>query len=1190
MKTGIGKIRKGDYLALALLVLSFVFLLLSLPFNAGSVDSGGEARKLGRQLSKRMIRLDAYMLEALSEREESWLELTPLPEDMVVYKYVDDTLRSWGNQFSLKNDDISHRMVYPMFANPKAQYESPLTAVTEEPSLICMGPKWYLVKSVVKDNVEVIGGLEIIDEYDVRLTNRVNRRLRLPAKYSIRPLSYSGGATVELDGRPVLKVMPESLQRDPLKHSAFIWIAFAFFAAAGLLFLHGKKTLRRYGIVMPALLAATVALYFWGRGSNILESVFSPAIYADGNILYSLGAVFIINIGLILLVLSTYFVRWDLLRLIRSDRSGVLVNLSGVLIILLIAGIGVYSVLAVRSIALNSGISLELYKLSELSVYSGLVYLFFIGLLMLVPLLLQMLRPALDRWFGWHYDAFSSVMRVTLAILFAVTLVLVTAVAGFRKEESRQAVWANRLSIDRDIVAELNLRSLERPIERDGVIAAIAGMPNSANIILNRISENYMSRFTQDYDISVYLLNEKNSTPESVEFLQRKVEGGEPVAKGSRFLHFNPGGVHAVYAGLFQYYNAYTGVTRMLIELEPKANKQDKGYSTLLGVTAPGRVLIPSSYDYAKYKNRELVALRGNFAYPTVLNEKQEHIIYETGQTLYTEDGFLHFVNRISDEEVIVISRPKVKVTRYVTGGVFLALMAFFALTLLLLTRRRQSTPVFERNYFRSRVSSVLVLSLVVTLVAMATVSVYFVYERSAENLAAMMSDKVNSIRALVEGACRDAESLDDLSTKEFRDALESASNTMKTDITLYGTDGKVFDSTTPEIFDRQLLGCRVNQVAFHNITHENKRFFIQREKISGKPYSALYAPVYNADGKMLALLSAPYTEENYDLKMDAVMHLATILTVFLILLILARFMIRAIVGKMFKPLELMGRKMNAADVESLEHIRYDNDDEITSLVRSYNRMVDDLTRSTRELAQAERDKAWSAMARQVAHEIKNPLTPMKLQIQRLIRLKERNAPGWEERFDEVSAIVLDHIDILTETANEFSTFAKLYSEEATPIDLDKLIREELSMFDNKDGIEFSYLGLEGVTVMGPKPQLTRVIVNLVANAVQAVEARQQEEAERGEEPAPGRVLVQLRQSSVDGFYDIVVEDNGRGVSEENQPKLFTPNFTTKSSGTGLGLAISRSILEKCGATIAYSTSFALGGACFTIRYPRNNH
>ena len=142
-------------------------------------------------------------------------------------------------------------------------------------------------------------------------------------------------------------------------------------------------------------------------------------------------------------------------------------------------------------------------------------------------------------------------------------------------------------------------------------------------------------------------------------------------------------------------------------------------------------------------------------------------------------------------------------------------------------------------------------------------------------------------------------------------------------------------------------------------------------------------------------------------------------------------------------------------------------------------------------------------------------------------------------------------------------------------------------MFDNKDNIEFTYVGMEGAAVMGPKPQLTRVFVNLITNSVQAIEIQQQEAADAGREPVRGRIMVSLRNSSKEGFYDIVFEDNGPGVKPENQPKLFTPNFTTKSAGTGLGLAICRSILEKCGADIAYSKSFSLEGACFTVRYPK---
>ena len=142
-------------------------------------------------------------------------------------------------------------------------------------------------------------------------------------------------------------------------------------------------------------------------------------------------------------------------------------------------------------------------------------------------------------------------------------------------------------------------------------------------------------------------------------------------------------------------------------------------------------------------------------------------------------------------------------------------------------------------------------------------------------------------------------------------------------------------------------------------------------------------------------------------------------------------------------------------------------------------------------------------------------------------------------------------------------------------------------MFDNRDSIEFTYYGMEGASVTGPKPQLIRVFVNLITNSVQAIDIQRQEALDAGREPEKGRINVSLRNSAQEGYYDIVFEDNGPGVQPENQPKLFTPNFTTKSAGTGLGLAICRSILEKCGADITYSKSFSLEGACFTIRYPK---
>ena len=176
-----------------------------------------------------------------------------------------------------------------------------------------------------------------------------------------------------------------------------------------------------------------------------------------------------------------------------------------------------------------------------------------------------------------------------------------------------------------------------------------------------------------------------------------------------------------------------------------------------------------------------------------------------------------------------------------------------------------------------------------------------------------------------------------------------------------------------------------------------------------------------------------------------------------------------------------------------------------------------------------------------------------------------------------MAGVLLDHIHVLTETANQFSDFAKLYSEDPVDVALDDMLREEVALYDNRPGVEFEYLGLPDVVVSAPRPQLIRVFVNLLNNAVQACEDRED-----------GRVAVSLRNGSSPDFYEIVIEDNGPGVSEENIDKLFTPKFTTKSSGSGLGLSICRSILERCGASITYSRSFRLGGACFTILYPKS--
>ena len=1182
---GSGKFKWRDYLSWGLLSLSVVFLFFAVLVVGNPGDTDSAASRLERRLEKRMGILDGYARQALADGADKWLDLSELPSDMVIYRYVGDTLKSWSNSFTVSNDDITLRIVFPRLTNPMVNLTSPLSYVKEQTSFVNLGQKWYLIKAFFKDEVEVIAGLEVMNSLDLRSSNNVNPRLRLSEEFSLKTLDTSCGSAVSVDGIPQFKIMNYSLKRSTPADSMMVWVSLLLFLLALLVFLSAHRNLRCFRIVILALAAVLLWMYLWGDSVQTSAHIFSPTLYADGAVFYSLGAILVLNLAILSLVICVYLVRHEVYRKLlsfRNRRRATCVAVAAVLLV--IALILAYGHLTFSSIVRNSNITLELYKVSGLSLFTLVVYLSFITLLVSLMLLLQMMRPCVKRLTGLRYNAFSITGRTIIAVCAGLYFVLASSILGFRKEQNNAELWAGRLSVDRDISLELRLRQVENQIAGDAIISALSALPNAASVVFNRVVDSYMYSISQDYDISLMLFDSEAKDPSVLNFFNERVRKGTPIMDNSHFMYTTTVSGLARYTGLFTYISQQYGVNYMLLSVEPKSNRDYRGYSTLLGMSSPGKVIMPSAYSYARYKDGKLISYKGSFAYPTLVSDSLlDHL--DGSSDHFLEDGYTHFVTRIDDGEFVLVSRPRTPLINFIVAAVVLALTAFITLSVAALTKRRRRE--YENSYFRSRISTMLMVSLILTLVVMAVVSVVFVFQRNDANKTEMMSDKITSITSLMGDVCRYVSDYRELDPKELTAVIENVARTSKSDITLYSPSGKVFRTTASDIYDRMILSDRINEEAYYAIVYDHMRYSILHDRIYGQGYYALYAPLMNDSGDIVAILCTPYIEENYDFEMEAALHSVTILSVFLILLLMTRFMVTAMLDKMFRPLTEMGKRMNSTDVDSLEYIQYDREDEISTLVKAYNIMVSDLKESTRQLAQAERDKAWSSMARQVAHEIKNPLTPMKLQIQRIIRMKDRQLPGWEDKFDEAAKIVLDHIDILTDTANEFSTFAKLYSEEPTKINLDALIQEEIAMFDNKDNITFSYMGLSDVTVMGPKPQLTRVFVNLISNSIQAIELKQQEAVDAGREPEQGRILVSLRHSaSGEGYYDIVFEDNGPGVSSENTSKLFTPNFTTKSSGTGLGLAISRSIIEKCDGEISYRKSFALEGACFIIKYP----
>ncbi len=1142
------------------LVLPSVLFLLSLLFaglatvSRGAGNSPAAVRKVQRAVQGRLALLDRYCARAVEGKSGEWINVSSLPEDMVIYRYEDDTLQSWANRFSTANDALSSGVLFQSLVNPRTGFHSPLSDIKEEYSYCNIGPKWYLARTFTDGGTKLVAGLEVVNANSDRSFSGINPRLRVPEGFSIQELSATGGEVVSVNGSPMFKLLVESLSDASLLDLPLFWAALFMLITAGFCFLYARPSVGNLALVLSVILITVAWMYFAGMQPGTGYGLFSPLLYADGRVFYSLGGLFLISLLLILPAWSLLLVRKQLYA--RLGRG--LPRILGSVVLLLYALVVlVFSYLVIRSITLNSNINLEIYKIKDFTWVSAMVYAMLIALISCIPVLLHIL---------FRKSSFSIPVRVAFSVLVAAYLVSLTAVLGFRKEKARLEVWANRLAVTRDIPLEMQLRNAEGKIATDPVLASLSVLDNAESVIRNRIADNYLSRVAQEYDLSVSV----GQTPDMSFF-----KDSEAVSPDSRFAFKEGSDGLAGYAAVFQYHVGSYGTTSILLKVEQKGDWRYRGYASILGEASPGEVLIPSSYSYARYQGLSLVTYRGNFAYPVRMDYGLAGNVYAGGDSSLRLGGYTHFVYVVADAEAVIVSRRTINALYYAVSALFIALVAFLGLSLPA-ERGRRNERLLGRSYFSTRLTWVIMISLTLTLVSMAAVSVYFVYERNEQNRRTLMTEKINSISASISARIRGARSTSDLRNAETLSVIEGVGNNTNSDVTLYDPKGMVMMTTAPAMFERNVVDSRIEPEAYRNIMLLYSRYYIQKEKVGRKRFFSMYAPLTGDGGDIIAIICAPYTDDSYEFEVNAVNQSIMILSLFILLMLAASFMARRVLERMFSPLLQLGRKMEGANLDSLEYIQYDKQDEITSLVVAYNRMVSDLSESSRQLAEAERDKAWSGMARQVAHEIKNPLTPMKLQIQRLVRLKAKGDPSWQEKFDEVSSVLLDHIDMLTDTANEFSTFAKLYTEEPAEFDLDQLLQEEISMFSGREDIHFDYFGLSGAVVSGPKPQLTRVFVNLINNAVQAIDGVK-----------GATVRVSLRNSGTEGYYDIVFEDNGPGVSEENVGRLFTPNFTTKSAGSGLGLAISRSILQKCEAQISYSRSFVLGGACFTIMYPK---
>lgn len=1174
--------------AVVCLVLAAVLFFASVRINNLTNDLSHTISKTEKHVARRLGVLDSYIEQALKMTSSNFLRIDGFPDDMVLYHYSGDTLKSWVNQFYIGNDNIDSRHLFQSITAAKYGATSPLEYLSQDYTYRNIGPVWYLIKQVTApDGDKIVAALEVKNDILDNMgyaDNGVNKALHISDMYSTTSLTNAEGEVVSYKGRPLFAIVisQETYSPTPVfANSILRWLAALLLLASAMIMLWQKRTVRFFVLVQVLLAIVYMVSSYWGYYMQLSSAFFSPSIYAGGEVLYSLGSLVLIIFHIFLALVSIYLIREKIYdRLVKKGSTfAKAVYVGGIVssIFIIISFIH-YSL---KSLIINSNISFDLITVSEVSKFTIIVYLSYVLLIFGVLMLLKMLQPVVESFSGKNFDPFSLKFRAIYAVVWALYLGGTVSLVGFQKEEDKVMVWSNRLAIDRDLELELRLRAIEPSIASDMIVPNLAELDAGNILVLNRLIDNYFHRVSQNYDISVTLCLDED--PSTMEHIGNVISGGQNIAPSSRFVYNYDKNGKSSYAGVFTYYTEHYGLMRMLLQLESKTHREDRGYFSIFGrMAAHSEIRIPEIYSYARFIDGKLVAYKGSYASSMVLTSFQKDMLSDLDRTNYKYDGRVHFINRISDNEIILVSRPQRNGIASILSYAVLFILVHLGISLLSLfgLPPREPVPSYRKSY-KTKINVMLSVVLVSTMVILTLFSITFVIRRNDTNTEMMMSSRINTIQALVEGLCADYEDASELSTQDFSLKLEEIARTTKLDISVYTPLGRVINTTIPDAFDKMLLGHRLNEDAYYSIIYDNQRYFIHKERFSGSQYYSLYAPIFNSNGGIMAIVASPYAD-NDSFNRDAIIHIVMLLIIFFILIFTSIYFSSTMTNALFQPLSDMSRQLKSISIDNLEYMHYNGDDEISALVDAYNRMVDKLGESMKKVTQSERDKAWSEMARQVAHEIKNPLTPMQLAIQRLIRLKQKNVPDWDDKFYELSNVILEQISILTDTANEFSTFAKLYTEEPVVIDLDRLLQDQMVIFDNRENVKVVYIGLKNAKILAPRPQITRVFVNLISNAIQAVENMDFKGKTPSEER--GLVTVCLRNSSDPGYYDVVIEDNGPGVSEENVSRLFTPNFTTKSSGTGLGLAISKNILEKCGGSISYHRSQVMKGACFTVR------
>ncbi len=808
--------------------------------------------------------------------------------------------------------------------------------------------------------------------------------------------------------------------------------------------------------------------------------------------------------------------------------------------------------------------------------------------LMLAGLFMFYLLSVLFLWLVSHRKEISFYMTVLYSLISGLYFLLVISFLSERKTTEIIKIQAVTHSTENDPEAEHLLLDMWPVISGDTILAELMKVDyfdrSDFDSIYRYLSDSYFRGYWGNFNFNIILCGKNDSLrigdrtgryEECFGFFEdRMARDGEQLT-GTDFYFIDTQQGRSNYLCRLFYTNSTGNINGLFIELYSDINIFQPGYSELLLDKKFHGYTKLKDYSFAKYINGEIVFRSGEYSYD---KSDARYAYTSPDYSIFRQEGFRHVLYK-NGNVTVIISRPSLTAGDLIISFAYLFAFIFICTNVLMLFIRRPRLRNLYSLNFRQKLQmsfvGIILISFAMIGVVITSLAIREYKTRHYSNI----KEKLNSIYVELENRISMEEQIsagmNSFDDSYLNDVLIKLSNSYNTDINLYDLNGYLISTSRPEIYLRNLTSRRMNDKAYFNLIDLGRSEYLQNEKIGNLEYISAYAPFYNADNKLLTYLNLPYFRMQSVLAREVSNMIVAVINFTLLLIVITMSLAVFISTRLTSPLAMLASGLASVKLgKKSEHLSYNSNDEVGDLVRHYNRMVDELDDSARKLADSERDYAWREMAKQIAHEIKNPLTPMKLNVQQLYKSCKDGVPGFEKKLERFTRSQIEYIDSLSSIASEFSSFAKMPEANPVKVNLIEQIKTTLELFKDSANISFRITCPHDadICINADKEHLNGIFSNLIKNGIQAI--------------PPGRDgIIKVDLKIIDHNVIVAVSDNGSGIPEAIRKKMFTPNFTTKSSGTGLGLSIVKKYVENAGGKIWFESEDDTG-TVFYIEFP----